>query len=51
MEEFIKLVKDMRTTQKEYFKSRSGASLSKARMLERQVDAKIEAFNNPDLFA
>lgn len=47
----MKLVLDMRTAQKEYFKSRSQASLAKSKGLERAVDAHIQNFQNPDLFS
>ena len=48
--EFIKLVKEMRITQKEYFKSGKNFSvLDKARALERKVDAEIQNFENPTL--
>lgn len=50
-QEFKDLVKNMRTTQKEYFKSRSAASLSKSKMLERQVDAEINRTDKPELFS
>ena len=50
-EKFIKLVDQMRTAQKEYFKSRSGASLTKSKSLERQVDSEIANFKNPNLFS
>lgn len=50
-EAFIKLVDSMRTAQKEYFKSRSAASLSKSKRLEREVDFEINKHKNPDLFS
>lgn len=46
METFIKLVHDMRVAQREYFSSRSGAALLKAKGLERAVDAEILKFSN-----
>lgn len=50
MEEFIKLVEQMRITQKEYFKTRNFKVLEKARGLEREVDQAIERNKNPKLF-
>ena len=41
---FIKAVKDMRTTQKEYFKTKARAALYKAKDLEKQVDNYVEKF-------
>jgi hypothetical protein len=39
--ELIRLVTKMRTTQKEYFATRSKSVLGEAKMLERQVDEAI----------
>jgi len=50
-EEIIELVKQMRIAQKEYFSSRSGASLSKSKNLERAVDHAISEYFNPNLFS
>lgn len=50
LERIIKLVGDMRVAQKEYFKSRSAASLSKSKSLERAVDAEIIKYKNPNIF-
>lgn len=47
--EFIKLVKSMRTSQKEYFKSKSFASLEKSKSLEREVDSVIKELESPKL--
>lgn len=46
----MKLVLQMRIAQKEYFKTRSVAALSKSKGLERAVDHEISKFQNPDLF-
>lgn len=51
IKKFIDLVGQMRITQKEYFKSRSAASLSKARSLERAVDSELKNFKEPNLFS
>jgi len=51
MDNFMKLVLQMRTAQKEYFKSKSAASLSKSKGLEREVDFEIKKHQNPDLFS
>ncbi|WP_299129429.1 hypothetical protein [uncultured Winogradskyella sp.] len=42
MTDFEKLVKAMRTAQKEFKKSKSAASREKSGRLERQVDAELE---------
>lgn len=39
--EFFGLVKEMRFTQVEYFKTRSSASLKKSKALEKRVDDEI----------
>ena len=39
--EFMNLVKEMRTAQKEFFKDRSTGALSDAKRLEKEVDAEI----------
>jgi len=44
MEEFIKLVQEMRATQEEYFKTRKWAVLEKAKILERRVDYVIKKY-------
>lgn len=41
LEEFIKLVEEMRTLQKLYFKNRGLSILNKAIVMERQVDKEI----------
>ena len=43
---FFDLVSEMRSSQKEYFKTRSSKSLQKSKELERKVDAEIERVNN-----
>ena len=40
--QFFNLVKAMREAQKEYFATRASAALTKARQLEKQVDACIK---------
>lgn len=42
METFIRLVKDMRNAQKEYFRTRSHSALYLSMSLERRVDNEIE---------
>jgi hypothetical protein len=39
---FLSLVKDLRKTQKDYFRTRSPYLLEKAKSLEKKVDAAIE---------
>lgn len=43
---FFNLVKAMREAQREYFSTRAHAALSKARQLERDVDAYIKRGDN-----
>ena len=42
LEEFIKLVEEMRELQKLYFKNRSLSILNNAKVMERQVDKEIK---------
>lgn len=44
--QFFDLVADMRSSQKEYFRTRSSQSLQKSKELERKVDAEIERVNS-----
>lgn len=44
--QFFDLVADMRSSQKEYFRTRSSQSLQKSKELEKKVDAEIERVNN-----
>lgn len=46
MEEFITLVEEMRSAQKEYFRTRSATSLNRSKQLEREVDTKIKELSN-----
>ena len=46
MKEFIELVREMRNTQKEYFKTRSKDVLNRSKELERKVDAELQSINN-----
>lgn len=39
--EFLELVRDMRASQKEYFRTRSRGVLGESKSLERQVDSYI----------
>lgn len=48
---FIDLAKRMREAQKEYFRTRSSASLNESKRLEREFDKALERFNTPLLFA
>ena len=53
-EEFINLVEQMRSLQKQYSRLRAtdprtaGQILSKAKQVESEVDAQIRAFKNPE---
>ena len=47
-EEFSALVRDMRTAQNEYFKTRSKDALNKSKRLERQVDEALHKHYNQD---
>ncbi len=47
-EEFSALVRDMRTAQNDYFKTRSKDALNKSKRLERQVDEALHKHYNPD---
>ncbi|HEY1190445.1 MAG TPA: hypothetical protein VGE74_22620 [Gemmata sp.] len=52
--EFIVLVRQMREAQRDYFKTRSGAALSKSKELERKVDVALRAVaesEKPNLFS
>lgn len=51
--QFVEKVSEMRNAQKQYFRTRSYEILSRAKQLEREVDAEIERLLNPqgDLFA
>lgn len=44
MIDFIRLVSEMRTAQKEYFRTRDKTVLQNSKMLERSVDAKLAQF-------
>lgn len=50
--EFVEKVSEMRNAQRSYFRTRSHEFLSRSKKLEREVDAEIERFFNPqgDLF-
>lgn len=43
--EFFDLVSDMRSKQKEYFRTRSTSVLNESKALERRVDAEIMRVN------
>ena len=45
--EIIKLAREMRTAQKEYFRTRTTTSLTKTRSLEKSFDKAVEQFFNP----
>ena len=49
-EDFIELVRQMRSSQKHYFVTRSQEELKNAKALERHVDFALEEFGNPSLF-
>lgn len=42
-DDFVQLVKAMRTQQKAYFRTRSSFDLQRSKELERQVDESIDA--------
>jgi hypothetical protein len=49
--ELANLVAEMRTAQKEYFRTRSSGALDKSKSLEKQVDAAVkECLEEPGLF-
>ena len=43
-EEFFELVKEMRDTQKQYFKTRDSNLLNKAKELEKSVDKALDEY-------
>ena len=45
--EIIKLAREMRTAQKEYFRTRTTTALTKARRLEKDFDKAVGQFFNP----
>lgn len=47
-DEIINLAKEMRTAQKSWFKFHNQADLDRSRKLERQLDAAIEEYMNPN---
>lgn len=51
--QFVEKVSEMRNAQKQYFRTRSSEILRRAKQLEREVDAEIARFCDPqdDLFA
>ena len=49
MEEFVRLVEEMRQTQKLYFRTRDANVLNKSRELERKVDAAIKKYDDDKL--
>ncbi len=49
LDKFVKLVEEMRQSQKDFYRNRSQQNLRKAKSLEKQVDLSIEALN--ELFA
>lgn len=50
MNEFEKLVAEMRTAQKEYFRHRGTIALTTSKRLEKQVDDHLDSLTNPKLF-
>lgn len=42
---FFELVSDMRSAQKEFFRTKSQAALSESKQLEKAVDAEIQRVN------
>ncbi|MEO1527711.1 MAG: hypothetical protein AAFX06_19955 [Planctomycetota bacterium] len=51
-DDFIALVHQMRTAQKEYFRTRDGSVLSRSKELERRVDQAVAELQDrqPSLF-
>ena len=47
--EIIRLGRDMRNAQKEYFRIRTTTNLKKAKHLESQFDKAVEHFLNPSM--
>ena len=45
--ELLKLAREMRTAQKEYFRTRTTTSLTTAHRLEKDFDKAVEQFFNP----
>jgi len=51
LRELADLVAEMRHAQRDYFRTKSGAALDRARTLERRVDRAItEVLKQPELF-
>lgn len=46
----VQLVAEMRTAQKNYFRTRSRKALEDSKTLERSVDKEIEKYHRPELF-
>ncbi|MBX7204170.1 MAG: hypothetical protein K1X81_01985 [Bacteroidia bacterium] len=46
--DFRKLVAEMRQAQKDYFSTRSSSHLTRAKQLERKVDAEVKIEVKPD---
>ncbi len=49
LEEFVRLVREMRAAQDAYFTTRALRSLKDARRLERKVDLRVELYYSPRL--
>lgn len=50
LQKFAQLVKDMRASQKEYFRTRDKNILLQLKELERQVDKTLSSFDNLLIF-
>ena len=48
--QFIQLVRAMRSSQKEYFRTRAKNILLQSKELERQVDKTLSSFDNLSIF-
>ena len=48
VEELARLVNEMRTAQKEYFRTRSGSALENSKRLERKVDEAVGEVLRPE---
>lgn len=49
LENFVNLVAEMRHTQREYFATRSYATLKKSKQLEKRVDECVSIYRNEKL--
>lgn len=50
LQDLVKAVKEMRSLQRIYFKSRDFGDLTRSKNKEKEVDALIVKIENPDIF-